>query len=82
MQVRAKYVTEFTARKGKIVSSRVFGDEVATDDQRSAITATKPMLRKFVQSRLRDELQFENCTINVRTSYVESSRGLEITFRV
>lgn len=82
MQVRAKYVTEFTVRKGKIISSRVFGEEVATDDQRAAILAIKPMLRKFVMSRLRDEIQFENCTVNVKVSYVESTRGLEINFRV
>ena len=82
MQVRATYVTEFTVRKGKIISSRVIGQEFATADQQDAIAAIRPLLRAFVKSRLRDEIQFENCTINVRVRHSESPRNMEVIFRV
>lgn len=82
MQVRAKYVTEFTIKNGRISRSRVIGEEHATVNQKKAIVAAKPLLRAFVQSRLTDEAQFEDCVVNVRVGYVETSHGLELTFRV
>lgn len=82
MQVRAKYVTEFTVRKGKLASSRVIGEEVASNEQKAAILAIKPMLQKFVKSRLRDNIQIDDCTVNVKVTYIETTRGLEINFRV
>ena len=81
MQVRAKYVTEFTIKNGKIKTSRVIGEEHANANQKKAILASKPMLRAFVASRITNETQFQDCTVNVRVSYVETSHGLELSFR-
>ena len=82
MLVRAKYVTEFTVRKGRVTSSRVIGEENATTDQAAAIKAAKPLVAKFVRSRLRDDIMLDECTVNVKISYVETARGLEISFRI
>ena len=82
MQVRAKYVTEFTIKNGKIRGSRVIGGENATLAQQAAIKAVKPLLSAFVRSRLTDEAQFQDCVVNVRVGYVETAHGLEITFKV
>ena len=82
MLVRAKYVTEFTVRKGKITASRVLFEENATTDQAAAIKAAKPLVAKFVRSRLSDEIMHDECKVNVKVSYVETIRGLEISFRV
>lgn len=81
MKVNAKYVTEFTIKNGLIKSSRVIREEFATDNQKKAIQAAKPLLRQFVKSRLTDEIQFQDCTVNVRVSFVETSHGLELTFK-
>lgn len=82
MQVRAKYVTEFTIKGGQIRSSRVIGEEYATDDQQLAIKAAKPLLRAFVRSRLTDEIQHKDCSVSVRVSYIETVRGLDLTFKI
>jgi len=82
MLVCAKYVTEFTIQAGKIKSSRVIGEEYATKDQKAAILAARPLVRKFVLSRLQDEIQIQDCTVNVKVSYVERAKGLEISFKV
>jgi hypothetical protein len=82
MQVRAKYVTEFTVKNGQIRSSRVIGAEHATEKQVAAIEAAKPLLYKFVRSRLTKEEQHKDCLVNVRVGYIESPHGLELTFKV
>lgn len=81
MQVRAKYVAEFTIKNGKIRSSRIIGEEHATLEQKKAIAVAKPLLNAFVKSRLTDEVQFENCIVAVRVNYIETARGLEIVFK-
>ena len=82
MQVRAKYVTEFTIKNGKIRSSRVINGENATAAQQEAIKTAKPLLAAFVRSRLTNEIQHRDCTVNVRVGYVETAHGLELTFKV
>lgn len=81
MRVRAKYVTEFTVKNGRIRSSRVIGGENASDTQLTAIQAAKPLLAAFVRSRLTDEIPHRDCVINVRVNYVETPHGLELTFK-
>jgi hypothetical protein len=82
MLVRAKYVTEFTIRKGKVAASRVLFEENATTDQAVAIKLAKPLVAKFVRSRLSDEITHEECKVNVKVSYIETAKGLEISFRI
>jgi hypothetical protein len=82
MRVRAKYVTEFTIKNGKVRSSRVINGEVATTEQQAAIKATKPLLAAFVRSRLTDNIEHRDCTVNVRVGYIETAHGLELTFKV
>jgi len=82
MRVNAKYVTEFTIKNGQIKGSRVLREEYATESQKAAIQSAKLLLRKFVKSRLTKEPQFADCTVNVRTSFVETTHGLELTFKV
>lgn len=81
MRVSAKYVTEFTIKNGKIRGSRVINGENASEAQQAAIKAAKPLLGAFVRSRLSDEPQHQDCVINVRVGYVETARGLELTFK-
>jgi len=80
--VRAKYVTEFTIKKGKISSSRVIGEEYATPAQTAAIASAKPLLRKFVSSRLGNDIRHQDCTVSVKVGYVETNHGLQLTFKV
>jgi len=79
MRVNIKYVTEFTIKNGKIRSSRVINGENANLAQQAAINTAKPLLAAVVRSRLTND---QDCLINVRVGYVETSRGLELTFRV
>jgi len=79
MRVNIKYVTEFTIKNGKIRSSRVINGENANLAQQAAINTAKPLLAAVVRSRLTNN---QDCLINVRVGYVETSRGLELTFRV
>lgn len=78
MQVRAKYVTEFTIKNGRIRGSRVIGGENASEKQLVAIQYVKPLLTAFVRSRLTGDTQG---IINVRVNYVETTHGLEIAFK-
>lgn len=82
MKVRAKYVTEFTIKKGRIRGSRVINGDFATENQQAAINAAKPLLAAFVRSRLTNEIQHQDCIINVRVGYIETTHGLELTFKV
>lgn len=75
-------MTEFTIKKGKIKASRVLNAELATIEQAAAIVAARPLLRRFVKEILPDLPQVDECTINVRVGYIETARGLELTFRV
>lgn len=77
--VSVKYTTEFTIKNGKIKTSRVIGEENATDAQKTAILAAKPLLRKFLRSRLANP---EDGLVNVYTAYTETRRGLQLNFKV
>lgn len=82
MRINAKYVTEFTIKNGKIRSSRVINGEKATTTQQAAIKAAKPLLAAFVRSRLTNEIQHQDCMVNVRVGYIETPHGFELTFKV
>jgi len=79
MRVNTKYVTEFTIKNGKIRSSRVINGENANLAQQAAINTAKSLLAAFVRSRLTND---QDCVINIRVRYVETPRGLELTFKV
>jgi len=82
MRVNTKYVTEFTIKNGKIRSSRVINGENANLAQQAAINTAKSLLAAFVRSRLTNEVHHQDCLINIRVGYVETPRGLELTFKV
>lgn len=75
-------MTEFTIKNGRIRGSRVINGEHANENQQAAIKAAKPLLAAFVRSRLTDEIQHQDCLVNVRVGYIETAHGLELTFKV
>jgi len=79
MRVNTRYVTEFTIKSGKIRSSQVINSENANLAEQAAINSAKSLVAAFVRSRLTND---QDCVINIRVRYVETARGLELTFRV
>lgn len=80
MRVSAKYITEFTIKGGRIQKSRILREEFATEPQKVAIAASKPILASFLRTRVKGTKL--DGLVSVRTSYVETDRGLEISFKL
>ena len=77
--IKVKYSVQFTCQNGKIKTSRVIGEENATEAQNSAIATIKLLLHKFVRSKLNESY---NGVLDVRVVYVETVRGLQLTFKI
>jgi hypothetical protein len=83
MRVNVKYTVEFSIKSGRVQTGRVIGEDVATPDQKAAIVAIKPLVTRFIKSKIKDAMiDVSDCVVLVHVRYSETPHGVEMSFKL